>query len=110
MPIKPENKARYPADWEVIVYRVRLRSKNQCEFVIDGERCKAVQGWPHPITGSKVVLTVAHLDHTPEHCDMENLRHSCQRCHNIYDAPHRTETRRQTRNTAIDAKQVQLFS
>ncbi len=110
MPIKPENKARYPADWEVIVYRVRLRSKKQCEFIVDGERCKARQGWPHPITGSKVVLTVAHLDHTPEHCDMENLRHSCQRCHNICDAPHRTETRRQTRNRALDAKQVQLFS
>ena len=32
----------------------------------------------HPITGSKVVLTVAHLDHTPENVDLENLVHLCQ--------------------------------
>ena len=95
MPIKPENKARYPADWDVIVYRVRLRSHNQCEFLVDGKRCNAHQGWPHPITGSRVVLTVAHLDHTPEHSELWNLRHGCQRCHNRYDAEHRAQSRNQ---------------
>lgn len=44
--------------------------------------------------GSKVVLTIAHLDHTPENCDPDNLRALCQKCHNQYDAKHRTETRR----------------
>ena len=42
----------------------------------------------------KVVLTIAHLDHTPEHCEPENLRALCQACHNRYDAKHRAETRR----------------
>ena len=42
----------------------------------------------------RVVLTVAHLDHTPENCDPSNLRALCQRCHNKYDAKHRAETRR----------------
>lgn len=37
----------------------------------------------------KVVLTVAHLDHTPENCDESNLAALCQRCHNRYDAPTR---------------------
>jgi hypothetical protein len=37
----------------------------------------------------KIVLTVAHLDHTPENCARENLRALCQRCHNAYDAPMR---------------------
>ena len=36
-----------------------------------------------------VVLTVAHLDHTPENCADENLLHLCQQCHNRYDAPMR---------------------
>ncbi len=33
----------------------------------------------------KIVLTVAHLDHTPENCADDNLKAWCQRCHNIYD-------------------------
>ncbi|MDU6555123.1 MAG: hypothetical protein E6507_09740 [Prevotella bivia] len=42
---------------------------------------------------ARIVLTIAHLDHTPEHCSPENLRALCQRCHNRYDAEHRKETR-----------------
>lgn len=34
----------------------------------------------------RIVLTVAHLDHTPENCDPSNLKAWCQRCHNRYDA------------------------
>ena len=41
-----------------------------------------------------IVLTVAHLDHNPENCTDSNLASLCQRCHNIYDRPHRNETRR----------------
>lgn len=37
----------------------------------------------------RVILTVAHLDHTPENCDPANLRAWCQWCHNTYDAPMR---------------------
>lgn len=89
MPIKPENKARYPKDWKTISERIRFdRAKNQCERIIDGTRCAAMNGQAHPITGSKVVLTVAHLDHTPEHCDDDNLMAMCQRCHLRYDQHH----------------------
>jgi hypothetical protein len=38
---------------------------------------------------SRIVLTVAHLDHIPEHCADENLRAWCQKCHLGYDAPTR---------------------
>lgn len=89
MPIRPENKARYPKDWKAVVARVRARSGGQCEFDVDGERCTARNGEPHPVTGSKVVLTVAHLNHTPEDCRDENLKDACQRCHNRYDMPAR---------------------
>jgi hypothetical protein len=47
----------------------------------------------------RIVLTVAHLDHTPENCADENLKALCQRCHLVYDAKHHArnaaETRRQ---------------
>lgn len=83
MPIRPENKARYPKDWPAISRRIREREGNRCKW------CPAENGKPHPITGSIVVLTVAHLDHTPEHCGDDNLAALCQRCHNRYDAPMR---------------------
>jgi 5-methylcytosine-specific restriction endonuclease McrA len=44
-----------------------------------------------------IVLTVAHLDHHPENCADDNLDSLCQRCHNIYDRPHRNETMHLTR-------------
>jgi hypothetical protein len=44
-----------------------------------------------------IVCTVAHLDHTPENCSDENLKFLCQRCHNLYDIPHRKETRHNAR-------------
>lgn len=86
MPIKPENKKRYPPEWPEISRFIREeRSGGRCEFDWNGERCKALNGKPHPETGSIVVLTVAHLDHTPENCDLENLKAGCQRCHLHYD-------------------------
>lgn len=81
MPIRAENKARYPADWKAISLAIRVRAGQRCE------QCGAENGKPHPGTGSRVVLTVAHLDHQPENCDPANLRAWCQRCHNAYDAP-----------------------
>lgn len=79
MPIRPENKQRYPKDWPQISRRIRDRAGNVCEW------CKAVNGEPHPVTGSKVVLTVAHMDHTPENCEDGNLKALCQKCHLGYD-------------------------
>lgn len=110
MPIRPENKARYPKDWKtVVVPRIRARSGNRCECTgqcgvnhpapltgrlrsPDGEllpnRCSAWNGMPiDDIEGPKIVLTVMHLNHTPEDCSDANLLHACQGCHNRYDAP-----------------------
>lgn len=114
MPIRAENKARYPKDWPAISKRIRKRARGRCECKgdcglqhfrnDDGRqidlpaalqiskrvfRCSAVNGAPHPATKAKVVLTVAHLNHRPEDCDDANLRAWCQRCHNRYDAPTR---------------------
>lgn len=88
MPIRPENIGRYPKDWKtVIVPAVRARSDNRCEGSPAYPDCRAANGEPHPVTGSTVVLTVAHLEHDDlETSDIERMRHWCQRCHNTYDA------------------------
>lgn len=88
MPIRPENRNRYPADWKtVIVPAVRERSGNVCEGSPAYPDCRVPNGSPHPVTGSRVVLTVAHLEHDDlETRDLSRLRHWCQRCHNTYDA------------------------
>jgi 5-methylcytosine-specific restriction endonuclease McrA len=45
----------------------------------------------------KIVLTIAHLDHTPENCADENLLALCQRCHLAYDQLHHKQTAYATR-------------
>lgn len=66
------------------------RAHNCCEFC-------GIPNYTVRDNGSRVVLTIAHLDHTPENCDPSNLRALCQKCHNSYDAPHRAETRKARR-------------
>lgn len=89
MPIKPENRALYPPNWKEISKRIRFeRAGNRCEV------CDCENYQPHPITGSHVVLTVAHLDHDPTNNDEQNLKAMCQRCHNRYDVEHRKQTRK----------------
>jgi hypothetical protein len=91
MPIRKENRKRYPANWKAISLAIRARAGNRCEW------CYARNGDPHPCTGSKVVLTCAHLDHVPENCDYTNLAALCQRCHLRYDAKHHASNSRRTR-------------
>ena len=90
MPIRPENIARYPRDWKLRSRFVRFyRAKNRCEW------CGCENYQPHPVTGSRVVLTTAHVhDDRPEACSMMNLAALCQRCHNRHDAKDRQQRRR----------------
>lgn len=102
MPIKAENLARYPKDWKTrVVPMIRERSGNACEGSPAFPDCRAKNGEPHPVTGSVVVLTVAHLDHIPENCEPENLKHWCQKCHNVYDNPHRRKNATSTRRSKL---------
>jgi hypothetical protein len=98
----PFIRSRYPDDWEAISARIRFeRAAGRCEC--EGEcgahegRCPAENGQPHPVTGSRVVLTVAHLDHDTEHNDDGNLRAYCQKCHLTYDAVYHAANARITR-------------
>lgn len=102
MPIRPENRHRYPTDWKTaIVPAIRARSGDHCEGSPAYPDCRALNGHPHPVTGSRVILTVAHLDHDDLGTrDLSRLRHWCQRCHNTYDAPARAAGIRARRRAA----------
>jgi len=90
----PFNRKLYPKNWDELAKLLKESVGWRCQGSPAYPECRAQHGHPHPVTGSMVVLTVAHLDHDPKHNDYDNLRVWCQRCHNTYDAPHRAETRR----------------
>ena len=118
MPIRAENRDRYPADWPAISATVRhVRAGGRCEC--EGEcgrgthegRCPNRNGQPAYGTGSTVVLTTAHLDHQPENCDWANLRAMCNGCHLHYDRDHHAETRARTKAAELAAAgQLELFA
>ena len=99
MRIRPENLDLYPDDWRAIRTRILERAGDRCEGSPAYPDCRALNGQPHPVTGARVVLTIAHLDHDPRNSTPDNLRAWCQRCHNTYDAPVRAQNRRR-RNRA----------
>jgi 5-methylcytosine-specific restriction endonuclease McrA len=95
MPIK--DTSIYPREWRQIRRRILERAGNRCEGSPRYPDCRAWDHQEHPVTGSLVVLTVAHLDHDPGHNDDKNLRAMCQRCHLTYDARFHALNARKTR-------------
>jgi 5-methylcytosine-specific restriction endonuclease McrA len=127
MPIKPYNRARYPSDWPAIRARILARAHDCCEQCGVLNRARIARGDGDDAgtymtddanvydaaTGQylgrrrmseytvrnmvDVVLTIGHLDHTPENCADDNLRALCQRCHLTYDAKHHASNASATR-------------
>ena len=110
MPIRPEMRALYPPDWAAISDWVRFdRAMGRCEchgmcggkwhmlwfrkMPLTTGRCPNYHLERSRFTGTRVILTTAHLDHTPANVDPANLRAMCQACHLAYDAGHHAETR-----------------
>lgn len=111
MPIRAENKVRYPKNWtSQIRPRILARSAHsyepnedcvawpRCEMcaVFDRswiERGATMEDWQPSLEGLEgsvyIILTIAHLSDEIEDCSDENLRAWCQLCHNRYDAPKR---------------------
>jgi hypothetical protein len=94
---------RYPEDWPAISRRIRERDGWRCRGPVtdDGRllgTCGAENGKLHPVTSSKVVLTVAHvLNPDPLDCRDENLAALCQRCHLNHDRAHHMRNAAATR-------------
>lgn len=103
MPIKPERMKNYPGggthskEWKAFRASLLERAGNRCEGTSMFPKCEAVNGRPHPITGSKVVLTIAHMDHDETHADPERCRALCQKCHLSWDAKHHAKNAALTR-------------
>jgi hypothetical protein len=107
VPIRPENKDRYPKDWPEIRKRILERAKNRCEFCgVENHTFRENYDGRKP---TYIVLTIAHLDHTPENCDPDNLRALCQACHLEYDREHHEQTKWQIIERERDKNQMFLF-
>ena len=111
MPIQAENRHRYPPNGRAIRVAILARAGHRCE------RCGVPNRvWRHHRTDAwtpdaglaeawkldsdrvaRIVLTVAHLDHAPEHNDPVNLRAWCQHCHLRGDVDRHRQTRYATR-------------
>jgi hypothetical protein len=91
----PIDYTQYPPHWQALRAAVLARANNCCEGSPAYPDCRAANYQPHPVTGSRVVLTIAHLDHDKGE-DMERLRCWCQRCHCTYDAKHHAANARRT--------------
>ena len=92
----------YPENWlSEIRPAILERAGNRCEGSPVYPECRALNGQPHPETISRVVLTIAHLDHDKTNSDPENLRAWCQRCHLKYDIKKHIHNRYENRRSAI---------
>ncbi|MCS4503871.1 hypothetical protein NYO91_07245 [Arhodomonas aquaeolei] len=119
MPIKPENKHRYPDNWDEVRAAILERAGDCCEWCrvanhsyrneYDGVTTDPMlaDSWSlvDGLKVSRIVLTIAHVhDADPAACDDANLAALCQRCHNRHDAPmramHAYATRRAGRAVA----------
>lgn len=103
MPISAERMKLYPGgsihskEWKAFRMELLERAGNRCEGTPQFPSCRAENGKPHPDTGGRVVLTIAHMDHDETHSDPNRCRALCQRCHNKWDSAHRRKNAAKTR-------------
>ena len=107
----PIDYSKYPDNWKTEIRPAILERATDSDGVQRCEWCGAANYEPHPVTGSRVVLTIAHIyDHDPMNCDPGNLAALCQKCHNAHDAPMRVKNRkRKKRRKQEQAGQLKLW-
>ncbi len=119
----PIDYGEYPANWKAISREVREREKQRCKWcgVRNGD-----EGWrdaggtffrlssiaaevarAYGRRTTKIVLTVAHLNHVKHDVRRKNLAALCQRCHLQYDLPRHIWNRRYGRKAREN--QLSLF-
>ena len=112
MPISADKMKLYPGgsthskEWKSIRSRILDRARHCCEGTPHHPDCEAENYQPHPETGSKVILTIAHMDWDETNNEDTNLRALCQRCHNKWDAPERRKNAARTRR--LKSNQIDL--
>lgn len=124
MPIRPENKSRYPKNWKQVRERIQKRAGDKCEWcgvpnhhwvtrLANGFRSYSIEQIADGAAASedidelvKIICTTAHLDHTPENCEDDNLAFLCQKCHNQYDAKHRAAGKRERKDKSSGQRKL----
>ncbi len=129
MPIDYKN---YPKNWKSEIRPAVLERAKHCCEVDDcglhnyaiihryGKGIKDWELWPEGmqseawsldnIKSTKIILTIAHLDHDITNNQMSNLKAMCQRCHLLYDKEHHSKNARAIRKnkkglTELDFKE-----
>jgi hypothetical protein len=117
----PINYKDYPRNWKEIRNRILDRAGHKCEHCgvpnyLFVWRDKKGQWHPMPegheadamvLDGfkfTKIVLTIAHLDHDKHNHEVsdDRLKALCQKCHLGYDLPRHIENRKYGRNFRKD--------
>ena len=120
MPIRKELRHFYSTpEWQATRQRILARAQDRCEqcrapnhtsvrrykgWWVDPDKLYwrdergAVAGYTGSVRYSQcrivtIVLTIAHLNHTPGQDSDDNLQALCQWCHLHYDQPHHKLTR-----------------
>lgn len=98
----PWNRNDYPPNWEQTRERILERAGNCCEFC-------GIANYTIKPSGTKVVLTIAHLDHDKDNWIVtdDRLAALCQACHLSYDLSRHIENRKYGRN--FRKNQLRLF-
>jgi hypothetical protein len=121
MPIRADNRGRYPKAWKAIRARILARAENKCEWCGVENRAWGYRDWdgdfhpcdkdavprdygrPYPPRVFQIVLTIAHVhDKSPENCADDNLAALCQKCHLRHDHADHVKSAAETRRRKAD--------
>lgn len=126
----PIDYKQYPSNWKEIRQRILFRDNHCCkfckvpnyaiiyrpqknsdkwEYMPEGSEADMIVEFDPTIKFTKIILTIAHLDHDKENHTVndERLAALCQRCHLLLDLPHHIHNRKV--NKAKKANQQDLF-
>lgn len=116
----PIDYSEYPPNWKTEIRPAVLKRANNCceecdvpNYAIIWRPIKGKSDWELAPEGheadamaldgikfSKIILTIAHLDHDKLNHDvaLDRLKALCQRCHLVYDKNHHVANRKYGRN------------
>lgn len=99
----PIDYSEYPPDWDERRARILDRAGHCCEF------CD-IPNYTIKPNGTKVVLTIAHLDYDKSNWEVsdDRLRALCQACHLNHDRPRHIENRKYGRNWRENQTKLEL--
>jgi hypothetical protein len=113
----PCNYKKYPENWTLISKQVIKDAGNKCELcyapnglIITRFKNDHTHPWEHSNSGTKIVLTVHHIDCDTDNNTKHNLIALCQKCHLRLDLQnHLRRSKHKYQNDAAFYRCVQLI-